>query len=181
MWLEPADTAAWKNRDALISEQNGGEHHRGTGSSEFTKQGPTRLGATAGHSARFRGGTAGKLGEISWRCGGHENKGNILGFQVKKPRVQFFDTALGQPLFWAERKSVAFWKSIFADLNVGTVVDTTPGSGTAATAALQMGISYVGIARNSLHANFLSNVLDRHALHMMRTTGSALRGSTTRG
>ena len=37
-----------------------------------------------------------------------------------------------------------------------------------------MNICYYGIARNSLHANFLSNVVDRHALKMMRTHGGPL-------
>lgn len=103
-----------------------------------------------------------------------DSKARILGFAPKKPRVQLFDTALGQPLFWAERKPIDFWSSLFRDLNISTVVDVTPGSGTAAIAALELGIPYLGIARNSLHANFLANVLDRHALFMVRTTGTVL-------
>ena len=54
------------------------------------------------------------------------------------------------------------------------VVDCTPGSGTAARAALELNICYYGIARNSLHANSLSNVVDRHALKMIRTHGGPL-------
>ena len=87
-----------------------------------------------------------------------ENKGKILGVEPAKPRVQLFDTAFGQPLFWAERKPVGYWQHLFKDLNAGMVVDCTPGSGTAARAALQLNISYVGIAKNSLHANFLSKL-----------------------
>ena len=56
----------------------------------------------------------------------------------------------------------------------GVVVDCTPGSGTAARADLELNMCYYGIARNSLHANFLSNVVDRHALKMMRTHGGPL-------
>ena len=103
-----------------------------------------------------------------------ESKQRILGFAPSRPRVQLFDTALGQPLFWAERKPTELWSSLFRDLNIRTVVDVTPGSGTAAIAALELGISYVGIARNSLHANFLNQVLDRHALYMVRTAGTPL-------
>ena len=103
-----------------------------------------------------------------------ENKGKILGVPPAKPRVQLFDTAFGQPLFWAERKNVGYWKDLLQDLNAGMVVDCTPGSGTAARAALELNICYYGIARNSLHANFLSNVVDRHALKMMRTQGCPL-------
>ena len=39
-----------------------------------------------------------------------ENKHKILGVLPAKPRVQLFDTAFGQPLFWAERKNVGYWK-----------------------------------------------------------------------
>ena len=91
-----------------------------------------------------------------------------------KPRVQLFDLAFGQPLFWAERNNVDYWKDLWQDLNAGVVVDCTPGSGTAAMAALELNICYYGIARNSLHANFLSNVVDRHALKMMNTHGGPL-------
>ena len=102
------------------------------------------------------------------------DKANILGFQPAKPRVQLFDTALGQPLFWSERKDLGYWVDLLKDLNAAMVVDCTPGSGTAARAALQLEISYVGIARNSLHANVLCNVVDRHALKLMRAQGGPL-------
>ena len=85
-----------------------------------------------------------------------------------------FDTAFGQPLFWAERKNAAFWKDLLQDLNADMVVDCTPGSGTAARADLELNTCCYGTARNSLHANFLSNVVDRHALKMMRTHGGPL-------
>ena len=45
---------------------------------------------------------------------------------------------------------------------------------TVARAALQLNISYFGLARNEHHANFLCSVADRQALVMMRTAGSPL-------
>ena len=45
---------------------------------------------------------------------------------------------------------------------------------TVARAALQLGISYFGLALNEHHANFLCNVADRQALVMVRTAGSPL-------
>ena len=94
-----------------------------------------------------------------------------MGTKSSTPRVQLYDCAVGIPLFWAERKSAEFWKSFFADIGAGCVVDPTPGSGTAACAAMAMELPYLGIARNSCHANFLANVADRAALHMMRSKG----------
>ena len=102
------------------------------------------------------------------------DKQNILGVIAGKPRDKVFDTAFGQPLFWAERKTVAFWQDLFADFDASMVVDCSPGSGTAARAALQSNISYLGFARNDHHASFLCNVVDRQALSMMRTAGSPL-------
>ena len=87
-----------------------------------------------------------------------EDKGKILGVSPAKPRVQLCATGFGQPFLWAERKNVGFWKDLLHDINAGMVVDCTPGSGTAARAALELNICYYGIARNSLHANSLSNV-----------------------
>ena len=69
---------------------------------------------------------------------------------------------------------MAFWKDLLQDLNADMVVDCTPGSGAAARAALELNICYYGIAKNSHHANFLSNVVDRHALKMMRAHGGPL-------
>ena len=103
-----------------------------------------------------------------------ENKAKILGIVPSKPRVQLYDAAHGMPLFWSERKTQAFWRDLFADLGASCIVDTTPGCGTAACAAMAMELPYVGMVKNSCHANFLANVADRSALHMMRTKGSPL-------
>ena len=83
-----------------------------------------------------------------------------------------FDTAVDQPLFWAERKPVQLFKTLFEDLNAQAVVDLTPGSGTAAKAAVELGLSYVGVALNAFHAHWLDGAAGKHALHLIRTTGS---------
>ena len=110
-----------------------------------------------------------------------ENKEKILGTKPSKPRVQLYDCAVGIPLFWAERKSASFWRTFFADIGAGCIVDTTPGAGTAACAAMMMELPYIGIARNSCHANFLANIADRGALHMMRTKGCPLHHQELEG
>lgn len=102
------------------------------------------------------------------------DKGKILGHAPEEPRPQLFDTSLGQPLFWAERKGATLWRRLYKDLAVKAVVDCTPGSGSAARAAMQLGLSYVGFARNSEHSNWLTNVLNRSALVEICTTGSIL-------
>ena len=104
-------------------------------------------------------------------------KWKVLGVTagtMKKPRAKVFDTSFGQPLLWTERKTMAFWQTLFEDVDAGMIIDCSPGSGTAARAALQANIPYVGLARNEHHASFLCNVADRQALMMMQTAGSPL-------
>ena len=67
-------------------------------------------------------------------------------------------------MFWAERKPLDFWKALFTDLGALQVVDVSPGTGMAARAALDLGLPYFGLARNSHHAAWLNSVLDRAAL-----------------
>ena len=105
-----------------------------------------------------------------------EAKQRIFGHNLvsSRPRVQLFDATMGQPLFWSERKPRSFYECLYEDLSVAAVVDLSPGSGGAACAALQKGISYCGFPRNVLHADFLNKILDRQALRQMVTAGSPL-------
>ncbi len=102
------------------------------------------------------------------------DKAKICGFEPESPRPQMFDAACGQPLFWAERKSHRFWRSLLTDLDAKCVVDVTPGSGACARAALNMGISYLGVPRSQEHGSWLQNILDRDALQVITTVGSPL-------
>ena len=103
-----------------------------------------------------------------------EDKGKILGQPVQQPRPQLFDSALGQPLFWAERKPVQFFKTLYQDLSASAIVDVSPGSGTAARAAMELGLPYFGLARNSLHETWLNNVAERAALEQICQTGTPM-------
>ena len=98
------------------------------------------------------------------------DKEKILGVSagtIKKPRRQVFDSSSGQPLLWAERKTIAFYRTLFEDLDAGMIIDCSPGSGVAARAALLANIpSYVGLARNEHHASFLCNMADRQACRL---------------
>jgi hypothetical protein len=67
------------------------------------------------------------------------DKAHITGCVPPTPREHLFDTCLGQPLFWAERKSPVFWKQVFLDMSAKCIVDCTPGSGMAARAAMELG------------------------------------------
>ena len=88
----------------------------------------------------------------------------ITGRTPPTPSEPLFESALGQPLFWAERKSQAFWRQVFVDFCAKSVVDCTLGSGMAARAALDLGIQYIALAHNPEHASWLQNVVDRAAL-----------------
>ena len=78
------------------------------------------------------------------------------------------------PLFWNERKSRGTWKLLLTDLQIESVYDLTPGSGTLARAAMESGIAYVGVASNPAHAAWLNNVLDRAALGAVTTSGAPM-------
>ena len=102
------------------------------------------------------------------------DKAHITGCVPPTPREHLFDTCLGQPLFWAERKSPVFWKQVFLDMSAKCIVDCTPGSGMAARAAMELGIQYVAFARNPEHSSWLQNVLDRAALRVICTQHTVL-------
>ena len=53
------------------------------------------------------------------------DKARIWGADSERPRQELFDTALGQPLLWQERKTPAFWSCLLADLCAKTVIDLT--------------------------------------------------------
>ena len=102
------------------------------------------------------------------------DKENILGFDPAVPNTKLFDTALGLPLYWGERKHSDLWARIMTDLDVKYVYDLSPGSGPLARACLDKGIVYAGFARNEAHPAWLSNLLDRYAMRAILTKGNAM-------
>ena len=97
----------------------------------------------------------------------------ILGFDPPVPSHKLYDTTMGAPLFWGERKSERLFQQILKDLMVTAVFDATPGSGQLARACLDKGIPYTGIAKNHQHAKWLINILDRYAIALVGKSGSA--------
>ena len=57
-----------------------------------------------------------------------------------------------------------FWITMFEATNAHYVVDLGAGSGITARACLALGIPWVGLCWNQVHAHWLNNVLDRWAL-----------------
>ena len=78
------------------------------------------------------------------------------------------------PLWWQERKPVAFWRQFLADLDVKAVCDVTPGSGTLAKACLLENWAYSGITRTGAHSSFMQNKLDRDAVGVISMDGCAM-------
>ena len=71
------------------------------------------------------------------------------------------------PLFWAETKPVSYWQTLLASLQVGQVMDLTPGSGALAEACLLDDVPYAGVVRDQVHYSWLVNVLDRQCLKLL--------------
>jgi len=105
-----------------------------------------------------------------------EDKKGILGLPgvPASPPPQLADMNGSVPLFWQERKNVAFWRAFLCDNNVGAVVDMSGGSGVLAQACLLEGWPYLAITRTAMHAQFLQNRLDRDALSTISLSGSAM-------
>ena len=78
------------------------------------------------------------------------------------------------PLYWQERKPVAFWRQFLNDLDVRAVCDLTPGSATLAKACMLENWAYCGITRTSAHASFMQNKLDRDAIGVISMDGCAM-------
>ena len=79
---------------------------------------------------------------------------------VVKPHVTAEIDKRGHPLFWAEYKSVQLFKVLFAQFDVTHIMDVTPGSGAAASAALAIGATYEGFCVNGPHKQWLENLMD---------------------
>ena len=77
-----------------------------------------------------------------------------------RPHVQHEIDKRGHPLFWAEYKSVQLFKVLFSQFDVTHVLDATPGSGAAASAALASGAIYDGFCVNSAHKQWLESLMD---------------------
>ncbi|CAE7754589.1 CRK3 [Symbiodinium sp. CCMP2592] len=71
------------------------------------------------------------------------------------------------PIFWAETKPVSYWQTLLSSLQVGQVIDLTPGSGALAEACLLDDVPYAGILRDQIHYSWLVNVLDRQCLKLL--------------
>ena len=94
--------------------------------------------------------------------------------EVPLPDSKIFDADRGMPLYWAERKPVAFWEDILWSVDAAMVVDLSPGSGSAGRACLRAGIQYVACCHSEAHASWVGNILDREACEIAVTSGSPL-------
>ena len=102
------------------------------------------------------------------------DKRTLLGRDPQVPGSNICDSSRGCPLCWQEVKSKEFWMGILSDIQASYVVDLAPGGGVTARACLQLGIPWVGLCHNKVHADWLGNVLDRWSLELIVTEGCAL-------
>ncbi len=102
------------------------------------------------------------------------DKERIMGTKPQVPPAKIFDVDRGMPLYWAERKPVAFWVDLLKCLDGKMVIDLSPGSGSVGRAALSLGIHYVAACRSESHASWLANVFDREACELITRNKSPL-------
>ena len=130
-----------------------------------------KLGEATTHDATYSG-----VKPLPWGACPKLHSGDkaaILGSPPPAPSNKLFDTTMGLPLFWQERKSTELWGQILKDLRAKAVFDASPGSGQLARACLEQGIQYTGVAKNAQHAKWLNNILDRYALSTVAKNGTA--------
>ena len=106
-----------------------------------------------------------------------EDKQKIMELAPCAPSEKIFDCSVGMPLFWQERKTVAFIKRLLIDVHATAVFDLTPGSGACGRACLEMGLQYACLARTPEHASWLQNVFDRCTLREICRKGSTLNNA----
>ncbi len=85
-----------------------------------------------------------------------------------------FDTVLGCPLCWQEVKPKELWVSILEATNADFVVELGAGGGVTARACLSLGVPWIGLCWNLVHAQWLNNVLDRYACEQIVQKNSPL-------
>jgi len=102
------------------------------------------------------------------------DKKAIIGHAITQPPNKFFDSSVGQPLFWNERRSAEFWQPVLSNFHVKSVVDLSPGSGQLARACLDTATCCIVVAKNAEHSSWLQNVLDRYVMLTIVRSGSHL-------
>lgn len=105
------------------------------------------------------------------------DKAKLLGLSggaAPTPKKKWFDTSIGVPLFWQERKTIACWTAILADVQCKAIFDCTPGTGAAARCAMEQGYAYAALTRTQEHCAWLQQFLDRQALRYIATPGSQM-------
>ena len=103
------------------------------------------------------------------------DKATIIGASTPVPPSKVFDADLGCPLCWQEVKSKDLWCALLEATNADFVVDLGAGNGITARSCLTLGIPWVGLCWNQVHANWLNNVVDRWALEEIVKKQSPLR------
>ena len=83
------------------------------------------------------------------------NREKIMGYEAVVPpstaSQKVFDTSLGLPLFWNERRGAAIWTQLMKDIQATAIFDLTLASGQCAGAAMEAGIQHSCIARCAEH------------------------------
>ena len=103
-----------------------------------------------------------------------DDKKAVLGHAVAKPDRKIYDATMGQPLFWNDRKSITYWKSLIKRFKIKRAINFSPGGGMLERACLELGVPCVAVCKNPTHLNLFLNVLDRASMSMIVTKGSAM-------
>ena len=132
----------------------------------------TRAGEESTHETTYTGVDPAPWGTLPLMA--VTEKAKVTGAAPATPQAEIFDTGVGMPLFWQERKSVQCWKTLLRDVNAKAVFDLTPGSGACARAAMSAGLTYACMVGSAEHCSWLQNILDCQALRFICEAGGPL-------
>ena len=131
------------------------------------------LGECSSHDAAYSG-----VPQVDWAklpmIGKEDKQICNGGAEVPSPSAGIFDVSGGSPMYWQEGKPEELFLLILREWKVQQVVDMSPGSGTLARACMKQGWLYTGLCRSNEHSSWLQNVLNRRAVQVIATSGTAL-------
>ena len=79
-----------------------------------------------------------------------------------------------QPLFWNERKPMAYWKHALQRFKIKKVINFSPGCAMLERVCLEQSIPCVSVCKNQTHQSWTLNVLDRAVTAAMVTKGTSV-------
>ena len=98
----------------------------------------------------------------------------VLGLSGIKSKPKLFDSVIGQPLFWNERKPMCYWKEVLNRFKIQKVFNLSPGCGMLERVCIEKKIPCIAVCKNETHAGWITHVLERAACTALVNKGTGV-------